>query len=106
MVSLFFDCSCDLCCWPLGQVALVKEILISMGFIWLKKVNVVKQINSYSAIVVFGLQVYGPDHIHPDQTLLGPTVWELSELTWRSSNIGVVWQRVHFKGALMVDKSA
>lgn len=66
---------------------------------------VVRQINSHFAIVVFGLQVYGPDHIHPDQTLLGPTVWELSELTWRSSNTGVIWQRVHFEGALMVDKS-
>lgn len=66
---------------------------------------VVKPINPYSAIVVFGLQVYGPDHIHPDQTLLGSTVRELSELTWRSSNTGVIWQRVHFKGALMGDKS-
>lgn len=66
---------------------------------------VVKQINSHSAIVVFGLQVYGLDHVDPDQTLLGPTVWELSELTWRSSNTGIIRQRVHFERALMVDKS-
>lgn len=66
---------------------------------------VVKQIHPHPAIVVFGLQVCGLDHVNPDQTLLGSTVWELSKLTWRSSNTGVIGQRVHFERALMVDKS-
>lgn len=77
------------------------------GFMLLAKATgiVVKQINSYSAIVVFGLQVYGLDHVHPDQALLGPTFWELSELAWRNSNTGVIGQRVHFERALMVDNN-
>lgn len=55
------------------------------------------KIHSHSAIVVFGLQVYGPDHINPNQTLLRSTIWQLSELTWRRSNSWVVWQRVHLE---------
>lgn len=66
---------------------------------------VLKRVNAHSAIVVFGLQVYSLDHIHPDQTLLGAAVRELSELTWRSSNTRVIWQRVHFERALLGDES-
>lgn len=55
------------------------------------------QIHSHSAVIVFGLQVYGPDHINPDQTLLRSTIWQLSELTWGRGNTWVVRQRVHLE---------
>lgn len=60
--------------------------------------------NSHSAIIVFGLQVYGPDHIDPDQTLLRSTLRQLSELTGRRSDAWVVWQRVHLERTLHVQE--
>lgn len=62
------------------------------------------QIYSHSAVIVLGLQVYGPNHINPDQTLLRSALWQLSELTGRGSNTWVIRQRVHFEWTLQVSK--
>lgn len=64
-----------------------------------------KRIPPHSAVVVFGLQVDGTNHIYPDQTLLRTTIWQLSELPRRSCNTRVVWQRIHLEGALQVHAS-
>lgn len=66
----------------------------SAAFCWRKASH------SHSAIVVFGLQVCGSDHINPDQALLWTTIWQLSELPRWGSNTRVVRQRVHFEWAL------
>ncbi len=54
----------------------------------------------YFAIVVFGLQVDGLNHIDSDHTLLRDTVGQLSELLWWRTHPWVIWQGVHLKGAL------
>lgn len=58
----------------------------------------------YHAIIVFGLQIDGSDHIYPDQTLLRSTIWQLPELTGWWGNAWVIGQRVHLKGTLHVQK--
>lgn len=70
---------------------LVGNVSKSAAFVWRKASG------SHSAIVVFGLQVCGSDHVNPDQALLGTTIWQLSELPWWDSNTRVVRQRVHFE---------
>lgn len=63
---------------------------------FLKMLNEIK----YFAIVVFGLQVDGLNHIDSDHTLLWDAVGQLYELTRRRGHPWVIWQWVHLKGAL------
>lgn len=60
------------------------------------------QILAYQAVVVFRLQVYSPNHINPDKTLLRSTFWQLSELARWGSNTRIIRQGVHLECTLQV----
>lgn len=63
-----------------------------------------RQLDSHSAVVVFGLQVYSPNNVYPDETLLRSTLRELSELTRWRCNTRIIWEGVHLEGTLKIQK--
>lgn len=56
--------------------------------------------DSHSAVVVFGLQVYPLNNVYPDETLLRSTLRKLSELTGWGGNTRIVGEGVNLEGTL------
>lgn len=59
-----------------------------------------KSKKSHQPIIVLGLKLHSSNNINSHNTLLRPTVRELTELARRSWNSGIIRQCIDFKGSL------